>query len=140
MTTDQQHTWPEFFPRGCPPEPHSCAPGTYIRLVSMKPIPPDADFFPQIVDQSGVTKGEGRGSVCRSCALSVFDSPNAARNFLDNDQEFLFRQLARMEVSGDDGVIRPYETVAPGHHLWWIPDSGGDRSYRRFFRGCVDAT
>ena len=138
MTPDQRFARPGFFPPGCPPEPHSCMPGTYIRLVSRRLEPPDADFLPQIVDQSGVTRGEGRGSICRSCALSVFSSPHAARSFLDNDQEFRFRQMARMEVSGDDGVIHPYEAVALGHYLWWLPDDGGDRSYRRFFRGCVD--
>jgi hypothetical protein len=140
VTPGTDYVWPAFFPAGCPQQPHTCNPGTYIRLVSSRPAPPDDDFLPQIVNQNGVPKGEGKGSVCRGCALSVFNTREAAKDFLDNNPEFILRFFARMEVSEGDGVIQPYENRDPGHFLWWIPESADGRSYRRFFRGCIDDT
>jgi len=133
------NVWPEFFPPGCPREPHTCRPGIYIRLVSRKPTPPDEDFLPQIIDLTGIRKKEGRGSVCKSCALSVFSSQQAAEDFLDNQGEgFRYRCKARMEVRDGDGVIHSDDSSYPGHCLWWIPMNQEGRSYWRFFRGCVD--
>jgi hypothetical protein len=131
--------WPEFFPDGCPREPYACHPGRYIRLVSTRESPPDEDFTPQISNRSDIRPKEGPTSICKRCALSVFNSREAAQDFLDNaGGDFRYPYMAWMEVSDRDGVIHPDESQHPGHFLWWIPRDDGSRCYREFFRGCVN--
>lgn len=141
MSSTQRFDWPEYFPKDCPKEPHTCPSGQYIRLVSRTPSPPDSDFLPQITDAANVSRREGRGSICRSCALSIFDSVESATAFRDNQGEnFRHHFLALMEVLPHDGVIHPDDQVYRGHCLWWIPKGPDGRSFKRFFRGCIDGT
>ncbi len=132
---NSESPFPAHFPEGCPPLPHRGPSGTYYRLVSSRNDPPEIDFVPGAELPEYVPRG-GKGARCRDCALSVFDDPEAARNFLANRPLFGKRHLAEMRVAGAAGVMHP----EPGGHLgqfnWWLTKG---LSFRAFFRRCLDA-
>jgi hypothetical protein len=127
-------TYPDHFPPDCPPKPYTSPSGKYYRLVSRRPDPPPDDFLPG-AELPGFVRSGGKGAWCRDCALSVFNSPEAARNFLVN---IPIRQkvLAEMEVQPATGVMHPEPSGYVGQFNWWLPKG---LLFRVFFRQCLNA-
>jgi hypothetical protein len=109
-----------------------------VRFLSQQVDPPETDFLPQD-DRAAAAGLPPKKPNCDRCALSVFGSVETARAFLEAQGEnWAFPAMGWLVAEGDHGVIHPKDQKWPGHFLWWLPRSAGTRSFRRFFRGCVD--
>jgi hypothetical protein len=133
---------PEYFPPNCPKASDIPATGTYYRLVTRVPNPPDEEFVPQVTDASQFKKGDSAGSRCKDCALSVYDTEtNARRRIALRGGLARFRHIATMDSAKSGGVVRLDEGqdgMNKGHTLWWIPRGPDGRSFKRFHQECID--
>lgn len=126
---------PTHFPEDCPPLPLTSRAGRFIRLVSRGPTPLETDFLPHAELPDYTAKG-GRGSRCRDCALSMFETPEAAHNFLDNHPTFGKRRMAEMGVPAFVGVMHPEPAGHDQMVNWWLPSG---LSFQSFYLRCLDA-
>ena len=121
--------WPKHFQEDCPPPEDSQPARTYYFLVSRAEDPPSEDFLP-LAERADYKPKGSKSSRCRHCALSVFVSQEAIRNFLVNRGESLYsRVIAEMGVTAPFGkIIR--DNRPEGHCNWWLFEG---QSFRQFF-------
>lgn len=113
-------TWPQSFPKDCPPAESQEPEGRVYRLVSANP-PGKKDFLSY--HELDPVKWEGN---CRACGLSVFRDISDAKRLLrrvramEKMKEFEFIASGSLEKS--DGKLMYTPPVQQNsHHTWWIP-------------------
>ena len=116
---------PSHFPSNCPPLPHSENPGVYYRLVEDARNLSDRDFK-SFAELGRVSRTPA--ALCRDCSVSLFDSSERARNFLLNQPDFGQRQIARVNLAGNHGVVHKTDPRS-GHIDWWVPEGTSPRSF-----------
>jgi hypothetical protein len=110
--------WPGFFPDECPPSESLPMTGICFRFVlNEKP------FSEWIMSPWELKKKKDwtlpKGDDCADCALSAFETPNQAIEFITVCKMFKKFHLALFKIETETGV-RDTDR-GDGHFNWWLP-------------------
>jgi hypothetical protein len=108
-------TWPNYFPKQCPPADARKDNVLVFRLVDN--MPPSAnDFLPTILEQPH--RAFDPEELCAACSVSVF------RNYQDilkkhrRYRALRGKKIVQVNITENDGLV--LETFAPSHMTWWL--------------------
>lgn len=108
-------SWPEYFPRECPPVDARRDNIEVFRLVDGCP-PSTADFRPTLVEYPHRNfEGEKR---CAACGVSVFRDVKDIIRKRSLYKPLRDKKIAVGRISHEDGLV--LETFEPSHLTWWL--------------------
>ena len=120
-------SWPEYFPRECPPADARRDDIEVFRLVDGSP-PSASDFRPTIVEYPH-RKFEG-ADYCAACGVSVFRDINDIVRKRERYKGLRGKKIAVGRITHEAGLI--LETFGLSHITWWLQTANPHLSFVEF--------
>lgn len=121
------NSWPEYFPRECPPADARRDNIEVFRLVDVSP-PSPADFRPTKVEYPH-RKFES-DKCCSACGVSVYRDVNDIIRKRARYKALRDKKIAVGRISHEDGLV--LETFEPSHITWWLQTANPHLSFVEF--------
>ena len=107
--------FPNFFPKGCPPDEAQPAAEEFFRLVRSDE-PDDDDFLSHV--ERGIN---GRFDKCIASGLSVFTELKDVYKLKRRVKAFANRRVSRGKAESRDGLaLHTPSKEEDSHHTWWL--------------------
>lgn len=120
MQSSDNHTWPTFFPQGCPSEAALPACGKVYRLIKGK-TPTSDDFLSHRQMDKNQTIDSDPTLMCRKCAISVITCEDDL-GITKRVPRFKDYSVAAGVLDEKLGVIMHTPSRKnQSHHDWWVP-------------------
>ena len=123
-----QYIWPPDYPKNCPTAPLTEKPGVYYRMILKSDKVRRRDFKPHL-------KKNDNGNICSNRSISIFSDIKDAENVLYQSPKFCYRNIVKLELNGNHGIIHNTPNNNNSHHDWWIPENVNPLDYCREIEG-----
>lgn len=123
-----QYIWPSDYPKNCPTPPLTEKPGVYYRMILKSDKVRPRDFKAKY-------KKNNNGNICLNRSISIFSDIKDAENVLFQYQNFYYRNIVKLELNGNHGIIHKTPNNNNSHHDWWIPDNVNPLNYCHEIKG-----